>query len=122
MTERDGTAAERDADGDRDRHRVELRWRGGGTETVRAAEAESVLAAAERADVGLPFGCRIGACATCTGRLLSGKIEHEREPRALKADSLADGYILLCIARPETDCRIEVGTDVHSDLVTNPWK
>ncbi|EFW92827.1 ferredoxin [Haladaptatus paucihalophilus DX253] len=120
MTERDGTAAERDGDGDR--HRVELRWRGGGTETVRAAAAESVLEAAERADIGLPFGCRTGACATCTGRLLSGKIEHEREPRALKTDSLADGYVLLCIARPKTDCRIEVGTDVHSDLVTNPWK
>jgi ferredoxin len=109
-------------DGDGGRHRVELHWRDGGTETIRAADTESVLEATERAEIGLPFGCRTGACATCTGRLLAGELEHEREPRALKADSLADGYVLLCIARPQTDCRIEVGTAVHSDLVTNPWK
>jgi ferredoxin len=103
-------------------HRVELRWRNGGAETIHAVETESVLEAAERENVGLPFGCRTGACATCTGRLLSGDVEHGREPRALKQESLADGYVLLCIARPKTDCRIEVGTAVQTDLVTNPWK
>ncbi len=103
-------------------YRVELDWRNGKTERIRVTDAESVLDAAEREGVGLPFGCRIGACATCTGRLLSGEVEHERQPRALKSEFLADGYVLLCIARPKTDCRIEVGTGVHSDLVTNPWK
>ncbi len=91
-------------------------------EVVHAIDGETVLQAAERDGIGLPFGCRTGACATCTGRLLSGEIEHEREPRALKSDSVTDGYVLLCIACPKTDCRIEVGTAVHSDLVTNPWK
>lgn len=103
-------------------YRVRLDWRNGGERVIRTTGGESVLDAAEREGIGLPFGCRTGACATCTGRLLSGEIEHEREPRALKSDSLADGYVLLCIARPQTDCRIEVGTAVHADLVTNPWK
>ncbi|WP_049971984.1 2Fe-2S iron-sulfur cluster-binding protein [Haladaptatus cibarius] len=110
-----------------DRHRIELRWRGrngrtGRTEIVRAESDESILDAAERADVGLPFGCRTGACATCTGRLLTGKIEHLRPPRGLKNDSKEDGYVLLCIARAKSDCEIEVGSDVQTDLVTNPWK
>ncbi len=104
------------------RHRIELSWRDGRTEIVRGDEDESVLDAAERAEIGLPFGCRIGACATCTGRLLDGEIEHERPPRALKRDSRDAGYVLLCIARPKADCRIEVGSDVQTDLVTNPWK
>ncbi|WP_266076607.1 2Fe-2S iron-sulfur cluster-binding protein [Haladaptatus caseinilyticus] len=106
----------------RDRHRIELRWRDGRTETVHGTEDESVLDAAERAGVGLPFGCRTGACATCTGRMIEGEIEHARPPRGLKREFEQGGYVLLCIARARTDCRIEVGSDVQTDLVTNPWK
>jgi ferredoxin len=80
------------------------------------------LSAAEAAGIGLPFGCRTGACATCTGRLLAGSISHRRPPRALKDRHLAADYVLPCVAVPEADCTLEVGADVHSDLVSNPWK
>jgi ferredoxin len=103
-------------------HTVELVRRDGPRTSVRVAEDETVLAAAERENVSLPFGCRTGACATCTGRLLSGQVEHERLPRALKERHLEDGYVLLCIAVPRADCRVEVGADVRRDLVSNPWK
>ncbi|GAA0201501.1 2Fe-2S iron-sulfur cluster-binding protein [Haladaptatus pallidirubidus] len=107
-----------------DRHRIELCWRERDEETeiVHAGSKESVLDAAERAGIGLPFGCRTGACATCTGRLLAGEIEHARLPRGLKRDFEKDGYVLLCIAHARSDCKIEVGSDVQTDLVTNPWK
>lgn len=103
-------------------HDVHLVRRDGREETVRVAEDETVLAAAERADVTLPFGCLTGACATCTGRLLDGELDHVRPPRALKARHLEEGYVLLCIARPRSDCRIAVGADVKTELVSNPWK
>jgi len=103
-------------------HAVELVWRDGRRESIRARADEPVLAAAERAHVGLPFGCRTGACATCTGRLRSGRVEHARPPRALKDRHLESGYVLLCVAEPRADCRIEVGSDVARDLVSNPWR
>ncbi|MBS3761565.1 MAG: 2Fe-2S iron-sulfur cluster binding domain-containing protein, partial [Halodesulfurarchaeum sp.] len=78
--------------------------------------------AAEQADVSLPFGCLTGACTTCTGRTLDGRVEHGRPPRALKPHHLDDGYALLCVAEPRSNCRIEVGADVQTDLVSNPWK
>ncbi len=115
----DGEATHR-VDGDA--HRVDLVWRDGREETVRARDDETVLEAAERADVGLPFGCRTGACGTCTGRLLAGDLDHARPPRALKERHRADGYVLLCVAEPHSSCRVEVGTAVHADLVDNPWK
>jgi len=102
--------------------KVSLEWRSGREETVDVATDETVLEAAEAADVALPFGCRTGACATCTGRILEGDLEHRRPPRALKDRHLQDGYVLLCIAEPRDDCRVEVGTDVQTDLVSNPWK
>jgi ferredoxin len=54
--------------------------------------------------------------------LLEGEVSHRRPPRALKERHLADGYVLPCIATPETDVRLEVGAAVQRDLVPNPWK
>jgi ferredoxin len=100
-----------------------LDWRGGDrVETVTVSAGETVLAAAEAADIGLPFGCRTGACGTCTARLLDGDVSHRRPPRALKARHLADGYVLTCIAEPTADVHLEVGATVQADLVSNPWK
>jgi len=104
------------------RHALTLTRREGPTETVRAGERETVLEAAEAAGVDLPVGCRTGACVTCVGRLVDGTLSHAREPRALERDQLDDGYALLCVAEPRTDCRIEVGVDVQRDLVTHPWE
>jgi len=103
--------------------RVRLDWRGSDrTDTVPVADDETVLDAAEAAGVGLPFGCKTGACGTCTARLLEGELRHRRPPRALKQRHRDDGYVLTCIATPETDLRLEVGAAVQADLVANPWK
>ena len=104
-------------------YRVTLeRADGGGTAVVRARADESVLEAAERADVALPFGCLTGACATCTAELLAGSVEHRREPRGLKPRHRDAGYVLTCIAVPTSDCRLRVGSDVAGELTTNPWR
>ncbi|WP_435063894.1 2Fe-2S iron-sulfur cluster-binding protein [Halobaculum sp. EA56] len=103
-------------------HDLVLRWDDGREETVEAGSDESVFAAAERAGVGLPIGCRTGACATCTGQLLSGAVSHRRPPRALDRDRLDEGYVLLCIAEPRADCVLRVGSAVARELTSNPWK
>ena len=102
--------------------KVTLKWRDGRQETIVVTRDQTILGAAETADITLPFGCRTGACATCTGQLLKGTVEHRRLPRALKDRHLNAGYILLCIAEPRSDCHIEVGADIQADLMTNPWK
>jgi len=101
--------------------RVDLAWRDGRTASVSAAPDEAILDAAERADVPLPFGCRIGVCGSCTAQLREGGVEHGRPPHALKPRHLRAGYVLPCVAVPTTDCRLEVGADVPRDLVENPF-
>lgn len=103
-------------------YELRLEWTNGRVETVRAAADETILDAAGAADVALPFGCVTGACATCTGQLLEGELEHRRPPRALKERHLEDGYVLLCIAEPRANSRLRVGADVRTDLVANPWR
>jgi ferredoxin len=102
---------------------VALEWRDcDRTETLAVDTDQTVLDAAEAADVALPFGCKTGACGTCTARLLAGTVSHRRPPRALKDHHLEDGYVLTCIATPTSDVRLEVGATVQADLVPNPWK
>lgn len=103
-------------------HALTLAWDDGREERLRSAPDESVTEAADRAGVGLPVGCLTGACATCTGQLLAGELEHRREPRALKPRHIEAGYVLLCIAEPRSDARVRVGASVAGELVSNPWK
>ena len=103
-------------------YRVTLTWPDGRSETLRVAPDETVLDAAERADLGLPFGCLTGACGTCTGALEDGAVTHERPPRALKPRHREAGYVLCCVARPRSDCRLRVGAAIQRELVSNPWK
>ena len=72
-------------------------------------ENETVLAAAIRAGVGLPYGCKNGACASCKGKLVAGQLEHgPHQPRALSDEEEAAGSALFCCARPKSDLTIEV--------------
>jgi hypothetical protein len=41
---------------------------------------------------------------------------------ALNGRQLADGYVLLCVARPLCDCTLEVGVESHDKLYRNPFQ
>jgi ring-1,2-phenylacetyl-CoA epoxidase subunit PaaE len=62
----------------------------------------SVLDAAERAGLELPFSCRSGICATCRVRVISGKVDMMHNI-ALAPWELDAGFILCCQARPTTE-------------------
>jgi ring-1,2-phenylacetyl-CoA epoxidase subunit PaaE len=63
---------------------------------------DSILAAATRAGLDMPFSCRSGVCATCRCRLLEGQVDMARN-FSLEPDELARGFVLSCQARPTTE-------------------
>lgn len=72
------------------------------------ARDEPILAAAIRQGIGLPYGCRDGACGSCKSRLLEGRVLHgAHQDKALSAAEEAAGLILTCCATPQTDCVVE---------------
>ncbi len=69
---------------------------------------ETVLAGALRDGVGLPYGCKNGACGTCRGKLLEGTLTHKpHSASALSAEDEARGFALFCSALPTSDLVIE---------------
>jgi CDP-4-dehydro-6-deoxyglucose reductase, E3 len=69
---------------------------------------EPILAAAIRQGIGLPYGCRDGACGSCKSRLLEGRVIHgAHQQRALSTAEEDAGLILPCCAAAQTDCVIE---------------
>lgn len=71
-------------------------------------EDESILSAALKAGIGLPYGCKNGACGSCKGKIVDGKVNHTSyQARALSSQELTTGMSLFCCARPETNLTIE---------------
>ncbi|AIY43858.1 Ferredoxin [Collimonas arenae] len=69
--------------------------------------ATPVMEAARQSDINLPSSCRNGTCRTCMCRLLHGEIRYQIEWPGLSSDEKKDGYILPCIAYPQSDLVIE---------------
>jgi CDP-4-dehydro-6-deoxyglucose reductase, E3 len=84
-----------------------------------AVEAgETVLAAAMKAGLFVPYSCRSGACSACKGRVVEGRVEHGHVlERALRPEERERGYALLCSAKPLSDLTIEVEELTGVDVV-----
>jgi ring-1,2-phenylacetyl-CoA epoxidase subunit PaaE len=63
--------------------------------------AESILDAAARAGIDLPFSCRAAVCSTCRTKLVRGEVELAQN-YALEDWELAQGFILACQAHAKT--------------------
>lgn len=70
--------------------------------------------------VDLPYGCKYGGCITCAAKLLLGEV-NQKSQVALNNRQINEGYVILCVARPLTDCTFEIGVESHDKLYRNPF-
>ncbi len=71
-------------------------------------DGETLLEAALREGFALPYGCRNGACGSCKGTVLEGRLDYGiYQESALKPEEKAQGRALFCRAKPLSDLVIE---------------
>ena len=76
--------------------------------TFDVATGEAVLAAGIRQGIGLPYGCKDGACGSCKCRLVSGTVTHgTHQLKALSLEEEAAGFVLTCCAQAQSDLVLE---------------
>ena len=76
-------------------------------ESFPADDNKTILESALVHGHSFPYGCRNGACGSCKGKLIEGKIHYQNEVTAISEQESKEGYVLFCQAVPESDVIIQ---------------
>ncbi|UKO97433.1 2Fe-2S iron-sulfur cluster-binding protein [Nostoc sp. UHCC 0870] len=78
----------------------------GKTHTLQVPEDKTILSVADELGLDLPSSCNAGVCTTCAGQIVTGTVD-QTEGMGVSPDLQKQGYVLLCVAYPRSDVKIE---------------
>lgn len=74
--------------------------------TLQVPENETILSVAQSSGLDLPTSCGAGVCTTCAGQLSEGTVD-QTDGMGVSPELQKQGYVLLCVARPLSDIKVE---------------
>lgn len=87
-------------------------------DVIEVEDGQTLLQAALRQGVWLPFACGHGTCGTCKVQVLEGFVDHgEASTFALMEVERDEGKVLACCCYPESDLVVEADIDVDPDFL-----
>lgn len=99
-------------------HRI--RFKGGGPEFLCDSD-DTLLHAALRNGLGMPYECSSGGCGTCRVQLVEGELS-DLWPQApgLPQRARERGFHLACQSRPRSDCTVHVRSALSPEVSPRP--
>lgn len=82
----------------------------GTTHTIEVPEDKKILQAAEEQGIDLPNACNAGVCTTCAAKIIEGSVD-QSEGMGLGPELQEEGYVLLCVALPRSNLKVESGKE-----------
>jgi len=83
-----------------------------GDSSFKCGSDDTILRAALRAGIGMPYSCNVGSCGNCRFELIEGEVSHRREDSPAYTDrDRKRGRWLGCQATPHGDCIVKFRQD-----------
>ena len=80
----------------------------GTDETIQVSDKQTILKACIEEGIAQEYSCRVGMCLACSAEILEGDVV-QPAARAL-TDRERESYCLTCMARPQSDLRLDRGS------------
>ena len=88
--------------------------------TFEVSDRKTVILELRSQVFDLTSGVEYDGGITCAAKLIEGEVD-QRSQVALNNRQINNGYIVLCVARAKTDCKIEIGVESHDKLYRKPF-
>ncbi|QWC20497.1 2Fe-2S iron-sulfur cluster-binding protein [Halorubrum sp. 2020YC2] len=76
-------------------------------ETIEVTDTETILSACFDEGIAQEYSCRVGMCLACSAEIVEGEVT-QPAARGL-TDEEAEEYALTCMARPQSDLKLDRG-------------
>ncbi|AFZ72188.1 2Fe-2S iron-sulfur cluster-binding protein [Natronobacterium gregoryi] len=76
-------------------------------ETITCSDKETILSRCLEEGIAQEYSCRVGMCLACSAEIVEGEVT-QPAARAF-TDEEAENYALTCMARPQSDLKLERG-------------
>ena len=81
----------------------------GTNETITCSEKETILSRCLEEGIAQEYSCRVGMCLACTAKIIDGEVEQSIVEKRGFTPEEAEEYALTCMARPQSDLKLERG-------------
>ncbi|UTF53472.1 2Fe-2S iron-sulfur cluster-binding protein [Natronosalvus rutilus] len=89
-------------------------------ETITCSDTQTILSRCLEEGIAQEYSCRVGMCLACSAEVLEGEVT-QPAARGLTEEE-AENYALTCMARPQSDLRLERGKyppSIEADIDSN---
>ena len=91
----------------------------GQTHTLEVPEDKTILEVAEEAQLDLPNSCNAGVCTSCAAQIMGEGTVDQSDGMGVSPELQGEGYVLLCVAHPRSNLKIE--TEKEDEVYTRQF-
>ncbi|QLG62097.1 2Fe-2S iron-sulfur cluster-binding protein [Halorarum salinum] len=78
-------------------------------ETLEMSDKQTILSACIEAGIAQEYSCRVGMCLACSAEIVEGEVAQQAAVARGLTEEEAEDYALTCMARPESDLKLDRG-------------